>query len=78
MIIKSYTNIGILFIPHQFFISGWLFMTLCVIVSVFLNVVSYTLLIEVNDTVGGSMSHMVERILGKRMRVICEIQLAIT
>ena len=73
MIVKCYTNIGILFIPHQFFISGWLFMTVCVIAAVFLNVVSYTLLIEVSDAVGGSLPHMVEVILGARMRMVCGI-----
>ena len=78
MIIKAFTNTGILFIPHQFLVSGWLFMTICIAVSLLLNITCYALLIEVSDVIDGSFPEIAQKLYGRKMRVFSEIVLALS
>ena len=76
-VMKSYLASAMLFLPHQFLISGWLFMLIACLFSMVMNMQSAILLIELHDAVGGSFADIAERAYGKRMKVVAEVTLAI-
>ena len=78
MILKSYIITGILFIPHQFFVSGWLWMPIAMTVFLLMNLFCNSLLVEVHDVVGGTLPEMAYRIYGQKMRLFAEAVLFIS
>ena len=55
-IFKSYVATGVLYMPNQFYVSGWLFTGITLLISLAMNLYSCKLLIEVHDKTGGSLS----------------------
>ena len=78
MILKSYIITGILFIPHQFFVSGWLWMPIAMTVFLLMNLFCNSLLVEVHDVVGGTLPEMAYRIYGQKMKLFAEAVLFIS
>ena len=54
-VFKSYVATGVLYMPNQFYVSGWLFTAIMLLISLAMNLYSCKLLLEVHDVTGGSL-----------------------
>ena len=57
-ILKAYIAGAMLFMPHQFLISGYLFTLITCIICMVMNMQSAILLIELHDAVGGTFAEI--------------------
>ena len=55
-IFKGFVATAVLYMPNQFFVSGWLFTAITLLISLAMNLYSCKLLIEVHDKTGGSLA----------------------
>ena len=48
-VFKSYVATGVLYMPNQFYVSGWLWTAICVFASLLANLYACKLLCDVHD-----------------------------
>ena len=78
VIFKAYIITAILFLPHQFLLSGWAVMLVAMGVALILNLHCNTILVEVHDVVGGTFPEIAERTFGRPMKILAEFILVIS
>ena len=78
-VFKSYVATGVLYMPNQFYVSGWLWTAICVFVSLLANLYSCYLLIEVHDTIGGgALTDIGYAAFGNKGKITSEILLVLS
>ena len=74
-VFKSYVATGVLYMPNQFYVSGWLFTAITLMISLVMNLYSCKLLLEVHDKTGGSLPDIGFAAFGKVGKITCDILL---
>ena len=74
-VFKSYVATGILYMPNQFYVSGWLFTAILVLISLGMNLYACKLLLEVHNKTGGSLPDIGYAAFGKKGKIFCDILL---
>ena len=74
-IFKGFVATGVLYMPNQFYVSGWLFTAIMLLISLALNLYSCKLLLEVQNKTGGSLPDIGYAAMGKFGKIISDILL---
>ena len=77
-VFKSYVATGVLYMPNQFYVSGWLFTAITLLISLAMNLYSCKLLLEVQSVTGGSLTDIGYAAFGRAGKISCDILLVLS